>query len=209
MQPLDEEFGHIVSWIRQAYAPNLTDIEVLPSFNLSYKKRKYTILVTCDDLVCFTCNASGHKVSNCAVMAQPKDVRSGIVAPKNNLQEVEVASAQKSHAALVNDTPNTVLSRDNTEPTVNPRYSVVSYQYLSLQKIGTYPLWCRHQVAYDYICDLLRSKIEYSTAAACTYAKDSLSQSSEAINNIDLRFCSGIFRTTPTASSLNDLNEIP
>lgn len=71
------------------------------------------MFVTCDNLVCFTSNATGHRASDCAVMAQVEDVRSYIVTPINNLQRVEAALAEKSHSELVNDTSNIVLPRDD------------------------------------------------------------------------------------------------
>lgn len=65
VHPLDEEFGHIVSWRRQVYVSNLEDIKCPNSFLLSYNDRDYRIFVTCDDLVCFKCNSTGHKASEC------------------------------------------------------------------------------------------------------------------------------------------------
>lgn len=85
-----EQYNHILSFRRQIYVSPDDNINLPSNILINYENLDYRIFLTYDELICFSCKASGHIARDCP-------------------------SIQSSSAALFNDAPNTVTSNSLTD----------------------------------------------------------------------------------------------
>lgn len=66
LNPLDQVFGHIISWRRQFYTTTDFDKDKIDgSFLISYNDQNHRIFLTCDEFSCFKCHKRGHRAEEC------------------------------------------------------------------------------------------------------------------------------------------------
>lgn len=66
VNPVDQLFGHIITFRRQVYTSGDFDTSTLPgSFELTHEDRTHRIFITFDELSCFRCKSKGHKAEDC------------------------------------------------------------------------------------------------------------------------------------------------
>lgn len=66
VNPVDQIFGHVISFRRQIYTSSDVNVNTLPgSFELTHEDRTHRIFITFDEFSCFKCRSKGHRAEDC------------------------------------------------------------------------------------------------------------------------------------------------
>lgn len=66
--PIDQLFGHMISWRRQFYTnSDLAKIELPGSFLVNHNDQEHRIFLNVDEFSCFKCHEKGHRAENCTM----------------------------------------------------------------------------------------------------------------------------------------------
>lgn len=115
VNPIDQLFGHVISFRRQIYTNNDIDTNTLPgSFELTHDERTHRVFITFDEFSCFKCKSKGHRAEDCSVIIE--DIAKNNTTQANLLQFPPLKPTESSSPNINRAMEN--INSQTTTPTM-------------------------------------------------------------------------------------------